>query len=269
MSNTPICITIAGSDSSGGAGIQADLKTFAAHNCYAMSVITASTAQTHLGITDIQPLPSHHIKAQLDALLQNYSIKAIKTGMFSSSDQIETVADALDEYNHIPLIVDPVLGSSSGSSWVTEELVNSYLTTLLPRATLITPNTIEAETLFNVQKHAKPLGHLQGIAMQYNVAILLKGGHAVSSDEVIDHLVQPHHVESFHHRHIESENTHGTGCTLASAITANIAHGETLQHACALAIDYIDALLRSSKGFIEHNSKPPLRNLPMNHFFEV
>ena len=269
MRNTPICITIAGSDSCGGAGIQADIKTFAAHNCYAMSVITASTAQTHLGITDIQPLPPQHIKTQLAALLKNYSVAAIKTGMFASAAQIDSIIDVLDEYHHIPLIVDPVLGSSSGSNWSTKELIESYLSSLIPRASLLTPNTDEAHALFGIQNSTDPLEHLREIAKQHEIAILLKGGHATANDLVIDHLVQADSLKSFRHPYIKSENTHGTGCTLASAITAHLAQGSELERACELAIEYMDGLLRHSRNFLGTNSRPPLCNLPMNHFFET
>ncbi len=269
MRNTPICITIAGSDSCAGAGIQADLKTFAAHNCYAMSVITASTAQTHLGITDIQPLPPEHIKAQLACLLQNYSVTAIKTGMFASAAQIDATTDILNKYRQIPLIVDPVLRSSSGNNWSTNELLESYLSTLIPMASLITPNTDEAQALFGLQNSAAPLEHLREIAAEHEIAILLKGGHAIKQYEVIDHLVQAEGFKVFRHPRIESENTHGTGCALASAITAQLAHGNDLEQACELAIDYIDRLLRHSRDFLSPNTSTDLRNMPMNHFFEM
>lgn len=269
MRNTPICITIAGSDTCGGAGIQADIKTFSAHHCYAMSVITASTAQTHLGITEIQPLPSSHVKAQLEGLLNNYSVAAIKTGMIASPSQVNTITEVLNDYSHIPVIVDPVLGSSTGSNWTTEELIDSYLSNLIPRASLLTPNTVEAHALFGIESSAEPIESIQEIAERNDIAILLKGGHAITGNEVIDRLVLANNLKTFRHACIESENTHGTGCTLASAITANVAHGYDLERACALAIEYIERLLRNSKNFLGPNSQPPLRNLPMNHFFEM
>lgn len=269
MINTPICITIAGSDSCAGAGIQADIKSFSAHNCYAMSVITASTAQTHLGITDIQPLSSAHVGAQLEGLLRTYSVAAIKTGMLCSPSQVNAITDVLCKYNHIPLVVDPVFGSSAGNHWSSKELIDSYLSSLIPRASVITPNTAEAQALFGLGENTESLEHLREFAKQHNIAILLKGGHAPTKHEVIDHLVQVDCLKIFRHPRIESVNTHGTGCTLASAITAQLALGHNLEHACELAIEYIDKILRHSKDFLTPNAVSPLRNLPMNHFFEI
>lgn len=262
MKNTPICITIAGSDSCGGAGIQADIKAFSAQECYAMSVITASTAQTHLGIDDIHALPSAHIEKQLICLLTDYTVSAIKTGMFASPEQILTVSEVLKRFEYIPIIVDPVLGSSTGSSWSTEALIDAYKRALFPLATLITPNTHEAIQLFGETPDA-----LISFAEQYDLAILLKGGHEAHQEHITDRLIQTSSTQDFRHPRITSSNTHGTGCSLASAIAAHIAQGKDLALACELGIAYVEELLRSSQDFLADQSKAPLTNLPMNHFF--
>lgn len=268
MLNTPICITIAGSDSSAGAGIQADLKTFAAHKCYAMSVITASTAQSHLGIVDVAALTPEHIEAQLRSLLGNYNIAAIKTGMIATPEQIKVIADILNQHPEIPLIVDPVLGSSSGKNWSSSELIESYLAHLLPRANLITPNRPEATSLFGEQAVNEPHQGMNDIAVRYKVAILLKGGHDKSDEHVIDSLFREGSVRSFTHPRTSTTNDHGTGCTLASAITANLALGDSLEQATEKGIQYVQTLLNESKGYLARNSNKPLCNLPMNHFLE-
>lgn len=268
MGNTPICITIAGSDSCAGAGIQADIKTFSVHQCYAMSVITASTAQSHAGIVDIAALSPEHIRAQLSNLLNTYKIAAIKTGMIASPEQVKVIAEILNQHPEIPLIVDPVLGSSSGKTWSSHELIDSYLVHLLPRASVITPNKPEAIAMFGDQVSIDPHTILRDIASNNNSAILLKGGHEKSSDDVIDVLYTKGSIKAYRKPRVCTTNDHGTGCTLASAITANLAHGKDIEQATENATQYVHSLLSASTGFLSEKSNKPLTNLPMNHFFE-
>jgi hydroxymethylpyrimidine/phosphomethylpyrimidine kinase len=268
VGNTPICLTIAGSDSCAGAGIQADIKTFSVHQCYAMSVITASTAQSHQGIVDVAELSPDHIRAQLSTLLDTYNIAAIKTGMIASPEQVNVIAEILNQHPDIPLVVDPVLGSSSGKTWSSNELIDSYLDHLLPRANLITPNKPEAIAIFGEQVINDPHTVLRDIASKNNLAILLKGGHETSSVEVTDYLYTKESIKAFSHPRVCTTNDHGTGCTLASAISANLAHGKDIEQATKNATQYVHSLLSASKGFLVENSNKPLSNLPMNHFFE-
>jgi len=271
MTESPICITIAGSDSCGGAGIQADLKTFHAHHCYGMSVITATTAQTHTHVSDVHAIPSTHLVQQLSALLDEYQIAAVKTGMFANADQVKNVAKILSKYPHIPIVVDPVLGSSTGSNWATNDLIDTYKTHLLPISTIVTPNTIEAKALYGAGSNSE----INTLINETHCALLLKGGHASQADhstitDELFHLRQQGeiHAHRFTHPRVHTTNTHGTGCTLASSIAANLAHGLDLTDACAKSITFLQRCLRASNGFLTKQIRSPADNLPMNHNFE-
>ena len=273
IKNPPICLTIAGSDPCAGAGIQADLKAFAAHGCYGMSVITATTAQSHQGIRDIHAIPADHFEAQLQHLLDCYEVSAIKTGLILGTEQIDIIVETLSKFPNIPLVIDPVLSSSSGTSWSNEAFKRGLVDSLLPRATLITPNLPEYIELFC--KNANDANAQHDIFTKYlsqnNTALLLKGGHSdTTHTDITDTLHLPNEVEpvTFTHPRIPTSNDHGTGCTLASSICARLALGNTLVDATRLAINYLEQCIRHSEGFLLERSSAPFHNMPMQHFFD-
>lgn len=277
MPTTPICITIAGSDSCAGAGIQADIKTFAKLGCYGMSVLTASTSQTHLGVYDVHALPVTHVEAQLLSLLNTYEVSAIKTGMLASSEHIEMVSGVLSNYAEIPVICDPVLSASSGANWSTTKIKTALLESLAPNAYLLTPNLAEANQLFSDGASKEQPGRYYDLLIENvtnfcrdtDTAILLKGGHADLQEEyVTDRLLSKNkEPKAYSHPRVETGNTHGTGCTLASAITSFIARGHSMEESVALAIQYLQRIIGQSKGFLHAQAREPAHNLPMNHFY--
>lgn len=243
-------LSIAGSDSGGGAGIQADLKTCAALGCFGMSVITATTAQNTVTVTDIHEIPESHVEAQIRAVMDDIGAYAIKTGMLSSAAIIETVAATLKSYSPLPpLVVDPVMISKSGAHLLRPEAVDCLKTQLLPLATLITPNIPEAEeltglTLDSDEDVPKILEALKALGSE---AVLLKGGHADSSESV-DYLYDGDNVVSYPAARIETRHTHGTGCTLSTAIACFLAQGETLEEAVRSAKDYLTQAIMHSES---------------------
>lgn len=272
MTEKPICITIAGSDSSAGAGLQADLKTFLAHQCYGMSVITASTAQTHKQITGIHPIPTAHVVEQLEILLSEYSVSAVKTGMLANAEQIFAIAELLSQHPDIPVVVDPVLSSSTGSELTTNAAIQAYLKHLCPISTVLTPNIMEARQIFGADNTTQ---EIITFVKQSGCSVLLKGGHA--NQETQRHTSQLHDTlyalvedgqvteKTFSHPRIITANTHGTGCTLASSISANLALGYDLTKSCETAINYLQQRLKASDRFLHESVATINANLPMDH----
>ena len=243
-------LTIAGSDCSGGAGIQADIKTMSALGCYASSVVTAITAQNTLGVYAIQHVKPSIIAAQLRAVMEDIRPDAIKVGMIVDGETIEVIKDILQQYKHIPLIVDPVMVSSSGSKLIEENAIAIFLKRLVPITTLLTPNIPEIEVLAKT----KPISLTDfELAAQrlLNIncnAVLIKGGHREESNKV-DYLFRKEHPPiSFSSPTVETHNTHGTGCTLSSAITAFMARGLTLEKAIQRAKEYLTQALKAGAG---------------------
>ena len=266
----PIALTIAGSDSGGGAGIQADLRSFAAFGVHGLSVITAVTAQNTRAVVDIEMLPARSVSAQIGAVLDDFPVAAIKTGMLGTATLVRTVRRSLDRHAHVPLIVDPVLVATSGAALAREGLVAAMRRHLLPRADLLTPNLPEAEQLLDmrIRTRADLLGAAQRLRDSGARAVLLKGGHLAGS-QVHDVLVTQDDVRWFSHPRIEVE-AHGTGCTLAAAIAAGLARGASLQDAVAAAIDFVHRALklgyRPGRGrlvVLDHiaASAPPARKM--------
>lgn len=260
----PAVLTIAGSDSGGGAGIQADLKTFSAIGCYGMSVITALTAQNTLGVTGIHSIPPGFVKAQLDAVLQDIRPLAIKIGMVHSPELVAVIADALRQYPDIPVVLDPVMVATSGDRLIAEETVKYLVSELFPLSTLITPNLDEAALLANVP--IKTVNDMQNagkhIMQQGCNALLLKGGH-LDQEELTSLLFTSNgEIESFTSAKINTKNMHGSGCTLSSAIAAYIALGKSLQDAVALAQDYVHTAIYYGKDVTTGKGHGP-----MNHFY--
>lgn len=245
---TPIALTIAGSDSGGGAGIQADLKTFSALGVYGASVITALTAQNTQTVSAIHTTPIPMVKAQLDAVLGDLAVKAIKIGMLSSVDVIEVVSQVLNDYPHIPVVLDPVMVAKSGDALLQPDALEALQTLLVPLADIITPNlpeaalmlgADEASSIGDVREQVEQLMHLGA------KAVLLKGGH-LEGDVIVDVLRSSEYHESYTHPKIVTDNTHGTGCTLSAAIASGLAHGKTLPESVATAEAYLHLAIQAA-----------------------
>jgi hydroxymethylpyrimidine/phosphomethylpyrimidine kinase len=238
-------LTIAGSDSGGGAGIQADLKTFAAHGVHGLSAIAALTAQNTRGVTAVHVPPVEFLRAQIDACFDDFRIGAVKLGMLATADVIHAVADALEFHRPAFVVLDPVMVATSGARLLAEDALDAMRTRLLPLATLLTPNIPEAGLLLG---HAIDNGHdadraIAGLRALGAHAVLLKGGHLDEGDTVVDRYDDGRNDAQFLHDRI-AVNGHGTGCTLASAIAANLCKGLPLPAACERAIDYVFEALR-------------------------
>ena len=258
----PTALTIAGSDCSGGAGIQADLKTFTAHKVYGMSVITALTAQNTMGVTDILDIPEEMIKSQLEAVFTDIFPSAVKIGMVSVCQTIRCIAEALEQYQPKYIVIDPVMVSTSGHRLPSEEAITALKETLLPLGNLITPNRPEAEVLcgFPIRSETDVIEACHKISQLTKAAILIKGGH--SEKDANDYLYLNGEVSCFPGERIPTKNTHGTGCTLSSAIAANLAQGYDLHTSISLAKDYIT-------GALKEDLKLGKGNGPLNHFYKI
>ncbi|MCH7409309.1 bifunctional hydroxymethylpyrimidine kinase/phosphomethylpyrimidine kinase [Belliella sp. DSM 111904] len=256
-------LSIAGSDSSGGAGIQADLKSFSALGCYGMSVLTATTAQNTKGVRSIHSIPAAHILDQLDAVLDDIPPKAIKIGMLDRPEVVEVLANRLKD-TAIPIVFDPVMVATSGDRLIQEETIATIKELLLPISTLLTPNLDETAILCDFEVNSFELMKRAGEALyaRHHQAVLIKGGHL--EKDVIQDLLILNDGKSvvFENSKIISKNVHGTGCSLSSAIAAELAKGEELQEAVLKARNYIyQAILLGRAIHIGQG------NGPLNHFF--
>ena len=250
-----IVLTIAGSDPSGGAGIQQDLRTIESLGCYGASVITALTTQNTLGVQSVMPVPADVVKSQLEAVLSDLDVKAIKIGQIPSAEVAHVIAETLRQQFSIfnfqfsiglPIVLDPVMISTSGRRLMSEDAIDVVVSELFPLCTLITPNIPEAETLFA----------LPGFdARKYN--LLIKGGHAEGS-EMADHLCLTNGTERVYvTEKIESSNLHGTGCALSSAIAASLALGYSIEDAVARGKNYVTEAIRGGKSLgVGHGNGP-------------
>lgn len=235
-------LTIAGSDSSGGAGIQADLKTFAAHGVYGMSAITSVTSQNTTGVFEVFDMPKKTVASQLDAVFSDIFPDSVKIGMVSSSEIIVVIAEKLKKYNAKNIVLDTVMVSTSGCSLLKEDAANSLCCELFPIADIITPNIHEAQILcgFEIKNKNDMLDAAKCIFQKYGVKTLIKGGH-IGCDS--DDLFYDGNAVWFEGRRINNRNTHGTGCTLSSAIAANLAMGHGLMTSVKNAKNYIDGAI--------------------------
>ena len=260
----PSALTIAGSDSGGGAGIQADLKTFAALGVYGASAITAITAQNTLGVTGIQAITPTLLAAQIDAVMSDIKIDAIKIGMLHNAEAVQIVADAIDRYKPRFVVLDPVMISTSGAHLIEALAIEKIQTLLFPRATLLTPNIHEATFLTGIAIQSSNDMEKAAHALLNSGCqnVLMKGGHLVDED-MIDILFTPNSAgKRFCGASIDTQNTHGTGCTLSSAIAAKLTLGHTLEEAVSLAKTYItEALIAGAKV------KVGAGHGPVNHSF--
>lgn len=255
-------LTIAGSDSSGGAGIQADIKTMTMNGVYAMSAITALTAQNTLGVTGIFEVPPQFLAQQIDAVFQDIRPDAVKIGMVSSSSLIRTIAGRLRAHEVENLVVDPVMVATSGARLMEAEAISTLTRELLPMAALLTPNIPEAEVLSGqaIRSQADMQAAAEKISRAYGCAVLCKGGHSLS--DANDLLYIDGHCQWFRGRRIDNPNTHGTGCTLSSAIAANLAKGFPLDQAVSRAKAYISGALEAMLDLGQGSG-------PMNHAFAL
>ena len=255
-------LTIAGSDCSGGAGIQADIKTMTAHGIYAMSAITALTAQNTTGVTDILDSTPAFLAAQLDAVFTDIFPDAVKIGMVSSADLISVIAEKLRQYEARHIVVDPVMVATSGSRLLRENAVETLKSELLPLAEVVTPNIPEAEILaeMEIRTPADMETAAKLISEQYHCAVLCKGGHDLN--DANDLLWKDDVGYWFKGDRIENPNTHGTGCTLSSAIASNLAKGLELGEAVRQAKEYISGALAAMLDLGRGRG-------PMNHLFDL
>ena len=255
-------LTIAGSDSGGGAGIQADLKTFAALGCYGMSAITALTAQNTVGVQGIHAVPAEFLKAQIQSVVEDIGVDAVKIGMLHAPGIVDVVAWAIDHYQLTNVVFDPVMVATSGDRLIANETVQVLVRELFPRVTVITPNLDEAALLLERPiPNAEALDTAAHDLLQMGVkAVLLKGGHLVG-DEVVDVLLQagtaPQRLAS---PRIASHNVHGTGCTLSSAIAAHLALGHPLAEAVALARRFILGAIAEGANVTTGHGHGPLNH---------
>jgi hydroxymethylpyrimidine/phosphomethylpyrimidine kinase len=262
MSEKKTALTIAGSDCSGGAGIQADLKTMLANGVYGMSVITALTAQNTMGVTGIQEVTPDFLIRQLDAVFTDIVPDAVKIGMTSSGELIHVIADKLVQYKAKNIVVDPVMVATSGSRLISEEAVAVLQSRLLPLATVITPNIPETEVLADVTitsaEDMEKAARL--ICEKYHCAVLCKGGHRIN--DANDLLCTEQGSRWFAGERIDNPNTHGTGCTLSSAIASNLAKGMALPEAVEKAKKYLSGALADGMNLGKGSG-------PLNHGFAI
>ncbi len=245
---TAIAVTIAGSDSGGGAGIQADLKTFSALGVYGASVVTALTAQNTLGVQAIHDVPAEFIAAQIDSVFSDLAVSATKIGMLSQVPVIEAVASGLDRHKVGNVVLDPVMVATSGDRLLNPGAVSALRRLLFPRAALVTPNLLEAAALLDqpvAMGEDDMLAQGQRLIGEGARAVLMKGGHG-TGDTSLDLLVSPEGVVRLEAARIDTLNTHGTGCTLSSAIAAGLAKGFPLGQAVSEAKDYVTASIAAS-----------------------
>lgn len=255
-------LTIAGSDSSGGAGIQADIKTMQANGVYAMSAITALTAQNTTGVSGIFEVTPEFLGQQLDVVFTDIYPDAVKIGMVASAELVKMIAFKLKEYKAERIVVDPVMVSTSGSRLISEEAIQILKTELFPLASVLTPNIPEAEVLFGASIHsAEDMERAaQAISEEYHCAVLLKGGHQLN--DANDLLYAEGKSRWFYGRRIDNPNTHGTGCTLSSAIASNLAKGYGLEEAVERAKEYISGALAAMLDLGAGSG-------PMDHGFDI
>ena len=255
-------LSIAGSDSSGGAGIQADIKTMTANGVYAMTAITALTAQNTTGVTGIMEVTPEFLAQQLDSIFTDIRPDAVKIGMVSSSALIQVIAEKLKEYKAENIVVDPVMVATSGSKLISDDAIETLKTCLMPLSSILTPNIPEAEVLaeMKVETEEEMILAAKKISETFHCAVLCKGGHQLN--DANDLLYRDGEYKWFHGKRIQNPNTHGTGCTLSSAIASNLAKGYSMDESVKRAKDYmseaLEAMLDLGKG-----------SGPMKHCFNI
>ena len=244
-----IALTIAGSDSGGGAGIQADLKTFAAFGCFGTSVVTAVTAQNTLGVGAVHQVPAEIVAAQLAALAEDLPPDACKSGMLGTRENVDKVASVIATQRWSHYVLDPVMAASSRDVLLTDDGIDAMRIRLLPLTSCVTPNLDEAERLtgFTVRNPEAMVRAGRALLDLGARAALVKGGH-LASDILVDVLITPDNVQRYTRGRLGTRATHGTGCTLSAVITAGLANVKTLEESVAAALDYVQAAMRAAPG---------------------
>ncbi|WP_407434547.1 bifunctional hydroxymethylpyrimidine kinase/phosphomethylpyrimidine kinase [Treponema sp.] len=255
-----VAMTIAGSDSSGGAGVQADIKTMTANGVFAMSAITALTAQNTTGVQGIMSVPADFLKQQIDSCITDIRPDSVKIGMVAQSEIIKTIAERLRFYEIKNIVVDPVMVATSGAKLIDDEAIETLKSELLPIATVCTPNIPEAEILsgMKIESADDMIKAAKTISEKFSCAVLCKGGHNLN--DANDLLFENGNYKWFNGKRIDNPNTHGTGCTLSSAIAANLAKGSSLEEAVKKAKDYISGALAAMLDLGKGRG-------PMNHAY--
>ncbi|WP_028973031.1 bifunctional hydroxymethylpyrimidine kinase/phosphomethylpyrimidine kinase [Spirochaeta cellobiosiphila] len=258
-------LSIAGSDPSGGAGIQADLKTITALGAYGMTVITALTAQNTNGVEDVLGIPSHFVGKQLETILADIIPDSIKIGMLHDSAIIMIICNILKDYPRIPIILDPVMVATSGDILLEQKAIDSIQEKLFPLSTLITPNRHELQILTQrkINNSEDLIESSEDLSRRWNIPVLAKGGDLAFTNEALDYLAYPDSREGriYQYPKVVTQNTHGTGCTLSSAIATNMAKDLGLEESIAIAKSYIQNALQSGKEFTIGHGRGPVNHL--------
>ena len=258
-----VALTIAGSDSGAGAGIQADLKTFAAHNVYGLTAVTAVTAQNSLGVSSYQAVPADLVTAQIEAVVSDFGVHAAKTGMLPNAAIVESVAAAVTDLEIPLLVVDPVMLATSGDRLLDDEAVAAMTSELFGRALVVTPNIPEAEALTGVEIRSDTNRReaARVIASFGARNVIIKGGHLATTD-ISDLLFDGRDFHDLHNERVQGGTTHGTGCSFAAAITSHLALGQSLPDAIRMAQRYIAGAIRRAPGLGRGHG-------PLNHFWAL
>ena len=262
MYRYPVALTIAGSDSGGGAGIQADIKTFSSLGVFGASAITAITAQNTQGVRGIQAISPEILREQIEAILEDFIVDAVKIGMLHNKDAVKVVSETLSSFQQTSIILDPVMISTSGSKLLEDDAIRTIIDELFPKATLLTPNIPETEYLsgIKINNEADMIRAAEQISKEYDCAVLCKGGHQIHTAN--DLLFADGTYHWFEGKRIDNPNTHGTGCTLSSAIAAYMALGHSLVEAVRLAKEYMNNALVHGANVCMGKGHGPV-----NHFF--
>ena len=264
MKRYPVVLSIAGSDCSGGAGIQADIKTISALGAYAASVITAVTVQDTRGVKAVHTVPAGIVQGQIEAVMDDLCPDTLKIGMVSEPLLVKVIADCLRKYPHRPVVYDPVMVSTSGRKLMTDEAIEEIKNELLPLVTLITPNIDEAMVLTgnSIQNTQDMLAAAKQLSIDYQTHILIKGGH-LEGDKMCDLLYSPDHTYYiYEEKKIETKNLHGTGCTLSSAIASYLAKGYSMKESIRHAKEYITHAIIAGKDLNIGHGNGPLWHFP-------
>ena len=259
----PVAMTIAGSDSSGGAGIQADLKTFHAFGVFGTSAITAITVQNTRGVTGVHAVPGDIVHGQIHAVASDFDVRSCKTGMLATRELVELVASSIQEAKLTNYVLDPVMVATSGDRLLDSDAEQAIVAALLPLCTVVTPNLDEATILagFAVESESDMRAAAEALVERGANAALIKGGH-LRDDEIVDVLYDGRAFHEFRKSKVTTSSTHGTGCTLSAAIAAGLAHGRPLVDAVTAALDFVDAAIRTAPGLGHGHG-------PLNHFAKV
>jgi hydroxymethylpyrimidine kinase/phosphomethylpyrimidine kinase len=259
----PVALTIAGSDSGGGAGIQADLKTFHAFGVFGTSALTAITAQNTRGVTAVHPIPGDVVRAQVHAVASDFQVRACKTGMLATRDLVKLVSEVIREERLPNYVLDPVMVATSGDRLLDQDAEAAILEHLLPFCAVVTPNLDEAAILvgFPVDSDAAMREAAKLLAQRGARGVLVKGGH-LRQDDIVDVFYDGREFTDFRKQKIATTNTHGTGCTLSAGIAANLALGKNMKDAVSAALAFVDRAIRAAPGLGSGNG-------PLNHFVPV